>query len=271
MTDGVLLERVRAGDDDALGALLARHAPSILRFGVKMCRDEEDARDVLQDTLLAAARGIRDFRGASSLSTWLFAIARSFCIKKRRTGKHAPKSHEIEPLDATIPSRARDPETGAADRELRDALDEGIRALEPAQREVLVLRDVEGLTAPEAAEVLGISIEATKSRLHRARAELRAHLEPFLPAAEHIAPPSSGCPEIVSTFSRFLENEIDEVDCRAMQAHVSSCARCAAACDSLKHVLAMCKASPAGEVPGEIQKMIRDSIRRARGEGVTKA
>ena len=88
--DEDLLASIRAGDDVALGSLLARHAPAIYRFGVKMCRDPEDAKDVLQDTLLAAARGIREFRGASSLSTWLYTVARSFCIKKHRSSKLAP-------------------------------------------------------------------------------------------------------------------------------------------------------------------------------------
>ncbi|MEO8799703.1 MAG: sigma factor, partial [Polyangiaceae bacterium] len=70
--DEKLVAAIRAGDDAALSALLARHASAIHRFGVKMCRDPSDAEDVLQETLLAAARGIRDFRGASSLSTWLY-------------------------------------------------------------------------------------------------------------------------------------------------------------------------------------------------------
>src|SRR5512144_397113 len=83
-SDERLLEAFRAGDAGALAAMLERYAPSVLRFATKMCRDAEDANDVLQDTLLAAARGARDFRGASSISTWLYTIARSFCIKKRR-------------------------------------------------------------------------------------------------------------------------------------------------------------------------------------------
>jgi RNA polymerase sigma-70 factor (ECF subfamily) len=80
-TDTDLLTSARAGDGAALEELLLRHQPRIYRFGMKMCRDPEDASDVLQDTLLAMARTIADFRGASSLSTWLYTITRSFCIK----------------------------------------------------------------------------------------------------------------------------------------------------------------------------------------------
>src|SRR3954463_8602217 len=88
--DGLLLERARSGQQDALEQLLARHQSQVYRFGMKMCRDPEDAKDVLQDTLLSVARGVRDFRGGSSVSTWLYTIARSFCLKKRRKSKFAP-------------------------------------------------------------------------------------------------------------------------------------------------------------------------------------
>jgi len=75
-SDVELLAAARAGDRGALEALLERHEAQVYRFGMKMCRDPEDAKDVLQETLLAVARGVRDFRSASSVSTWLFPIAR---------------------------------------------------------------------------------------------------------------------------------------------------------------------------------------------------
>src|SRR5574342_169891 len=92
--DSELLEAARRGDADSLEALLARHQAQVYRFGMKMCRDPEDARDVLQDTLLAVARTVKDFRGAASVSTWLYTIARSFCIKRRRRSKFAPAQEE---------------------------------------------------------------------------------------------------------------------------------------------------------------------------------
>src|SRR6266567_6282522 len=94
LDDDKLLAEARGGRREALEELLARHQRRIYRFGLKICRDEEDAKDVLQDTLLAVARGIRDFRGQSSVSTWLYTIARSFCIKKRRRGKFAPDEEQ---------------------------------------------------------------------------------------------------------------------------------------------------------------------------------
>src|SRR5579872_1247710 len=150
-----------------MGRLLARHAPAVYRFGAKMCRDPEDAKDVVQDTLLAAARGLREFRGGASLSTWLFTIARSFCVKKRRRRVGEPTETIALDSEGTRGIAATDapPDAAAEDRELGAALEAAIAALDPMYREVLLLRDVEGLTAPEVASVLGISVDALKSRL----------------------------------------------------------------------------------------------------------
>jgi RNA polymerase sigma-70 factor (ECF subfamily) len=263
--DAELIESLRAGDERAIGVLLSRHAPAVYRFGLKMCRDPEDAKDVMQDTLLAAARGIREFRGASSLSTWLYTVARSFCIKKRRGAKGAPSaavSLEHEPLARAAPSPEILPDDAVADRELGAALEGAIASLEPMYREVLVLRDVEGLSAAEVAEVLGVSVEAVKSRLHRARVDVRAKLEPFMPAAERSAsaPSTAACPDIVALFSRYLEDEIGPDECASMQRHVASCKRCNAACNALKHTLALCRAEPRGEVPPDVQALVRKAL-----------
>jgi RNA polymerase sigma-70 factor (ECF subfamily) len=231
-----------------------------------MCRDPEDAKDVLQETLLAAARGLREFRGGSSLSTWLYTVARSFCIKKRRTSKFAPR--EVLSLDEpgavqSATSHEKGPEEAASERELAALLDEAIAGLDPANREVLVLRDVEGLTAPEVAQVLGVSVDAVKSRLHRARAEVRATLESRLPVGERpgAAAASDGCPDVVTLFSRYVEGEIGPAECTGMQRHVASCKRCNAACESLKHTLSLCKAEPAAEVPPDVQERVRAALR----------
>src|SRR5688572_29934547 len=191
ITDAELLSAARGGDKAALEKLIERHQAQVYRFGMKMCRDPEDARDVLQDTLLAMARSVRDFRGASSISTWLYSIARGACIKKRRRSKFAPE-HESS-LDAAdvreqelSDGRAR-PDEALATKEIERALEAAIEALEPMYREVLVLRDAEGLSAKEVSEVLGLSVEAVKSRLHRARLAIRERVLPML-GIETVAP-----------------------------------------------------------------------------------
>jgi len=264
--DEALLAAVRRGDEQALSTLLSRHAKAIYRFGLKLCGDPEDAKDVLQETLLAAARGMRGFREASSLLTWLYAVARSYCIKKRRRSKFAPRrilSLENDAGAANTPASHASPDEVAAGREIGQALDRAIASLEPGQREVLVLRDIEGLTATEVAEVLGLRVEAVKSRLHRARAGIRAELEPLFPPEEHArsAPAAGGCPDVVALFSRHIEGDIDHELCEEMERHVASCKRCNAACESLKRTLALCRAEQSGSVPAEIQELVRRALR----------
>src|SRR5919198_1216252 len=106
-SDEDLLANARAGDRAALERLLELHQRRVFRFGLKMCGGEDDAKDVLQETLLAAARGIHDFRGASSISTWLYTIARSFCIKRYRTSKFAPGTVRVTRRRAARGARRR--------------------------------------------------------------------------------------------------------------------------------------------------------------------
>jgi RNA polymerase sigma-70 factor (ECF subfamily) len=265
-SDAELLEAARRGDARSLESLLERHEAQVYRFGMKMCRNPEDAQDVLQDTLLAMARGIRDFRGASSISTWLYAIARSHCIKKRRHSKFAPEAERSLDTDAAreaseLPDPGRAPDEVVAGREVQRALEEAIGALEPMYREVLLLRDVEGLTAPEVAEVLGVTVQAVKSRLHRARLSVRAHVAPRLGIAEPGAAPTGNCPDVLQLFSQHLEDEISTEVCAEMERHLQSCGRCRGTCESLKRTLDLCRTVPSVRVPPAIQDSVRVAVR----------
>jgi RNA polymerase sigma-70 factor (ECF subfamily) len=259
------MEAAQRGDGEALDALLRQYQPQILRFGMKMCRHPEDAQDVLQETLFAAARTLHGFRGASSISTWLYTIARSFCIKSRRRSVFAPVVVSLEseaPLARAAPETAPDPERSLADREVAEALESAIGALEPGYREVLVLRDVEGLSAAEVAEVTGISLAAVKSRLHRARLMVRDRVAPLLaPAATLPAVGPGVCPDVVDLLSRHLEGEIDPGTCAEMERHVTACPRCQRACDSLRQTLRLCGAVPSPVVPEALKESIRQGIR----------
>jgi RNA polymerase sigma-70 factor (ECF subfamily) len=265
--DEGLLEAARAGDRAALEQLLARHQGRVYRFGLKMCRDPEDAKEVLQDTLLAVARNLKDFRGASSVSTWLYTIARSFCIKRRRRSKFAPEQEESLDMgpegEATqLADPARGPDESLAGRQIEAALEQAIGGLDPMYREVLVLRDVEGLSAPEVAEVMGLTVEAVKSRLHRARVAVREKVAPLLGVPEPAVPLAAACPDVIALFSRHLEGEISTDVCAEMERHLAACPRCRARCDSLQKTLVLCRSSPAPEVPGPVQQSVREALRR---------
>jgi RNA polymerase sigma-70 factor (ECF subfamily) len=264
-TDSELLGAARSGSGEALEALLERHEARLYRFARRLCRHREDAEDVLQESLLAAARGMRSFRGASSVSTWLYTIARSFCIKKRRRSVFAPTEVSLE-TEASLAARdlpdpGRRPDEALEASRLEAALERAIHALDRPYREVLLLRDAEGLSAAEVAGVTGLSVPAVKTRLHRARARLRETLAPFMtPRGAALAPPGRACPDIVRLFSRHLEGDVSSRTCARMEEHLAACPRCRASCDGLKQLLRMCRTAPEPDVPAELQDKVRRAV-----------
>jgi RNA polymerase sigma-70 factor (ECF subfamily) len=265
-TDADLLDEARTGSGEALEALLERHEARLYRFARRLCRHREDAEDVLQESLLAAARGLPRFRGASSIGTWLYTIARSFCIKKRRKSVFAPTEVSLD-TDAAVAAGgvadpARGPDEALEASRLEAALERGIARLERPYREVLLLRDVEGLPAAAVARVTGLSVAAVKTRLHRARAKLREALAPLMAPRGGAAPPRAAqpCPDIVRLFSRHLEGEVSARTCASMEKHLAACPRCAGACNELKEVLRMCRAAPEPMIPAEVQQRLRRAV-----------
>lgn len=254
---GELVARARKGDREALEAVLATVAPSIHRFGLRMCKNVHDAEDVLQDTLINVANHLGDFEGRSSLSSWVFALTRSACTRKRRGLKNRPPVSDD--TIAAMPDHAPTPEARAADQELASALSEALDGLSDDYREVILLRDIEGLSAPEAASSLGITVDALKSRLHRAREALRGALRPLLEPASALLP--SGCPDVALLWSRKLEGDLSQGDCSAMEKHLAICPACGAACDALKRALLACQRVRTEEVPPEIQARVKAAVR----------
>jgi RNA polymerase sigma-70 factor (ECF subfamily) len=264
-TDEELLAAARGGDPAALETLLVRYQPHLYRFGLRMCGNVEDAGDVAQESLISMARSLKDFRGDSAVSSWLYTIARRFCIKKRRRSKFAPTREDS--LDAPenraadrLVDSAPNPEQAATNQELASALNTAIAALDPSQREVLVLRDIEGLSAPEVARVLGTSVDAVKSRLHRARVFVRQQLAPAMGTTTIGTTPGPTCPDVLTLFSRHLEGEIDPGVCASLEAHLAQCRHCHDACESLKRTLAVCRQSPTPEVPASLAASIKTAI-----------
>jgi RNA polymerase sigma-70 factor, ECF subfamily len=254
---GELVTRARAGDRRALEEVLSIIAPSVRRFGLRMCRDVHDAEDVLQDTLLNVANHLGEFEGRSSLSSWVFALTRSACTRRRRGLKNRPPISD-DRLAATPDDRPT-PEDRASDQELASALSSALDGLSDDYREVILLRDIEGLSAPEAASSLGMTVDALKSRLHRAREALREALRPLLePTPAH---PPSGCPEVAVLWSKKLEGDLSQGDCAAMEKHLATCPACEAACDALKRALLACERVRTEEVPPEVQARVKAALR----------
>jgi len=264
-TDDELVAAARQGDTAALETLLVRYQPHLYRFGLRICGNVDDAGDVAQESLISMARSVRDFRGDSSVSSWLYTIARRFCIKKRRRSKFAPTREESLDAPATdvaqhLADPGPNPEQTATNRELATALTRAIDGLEPSQREVVVLRDVEGLSAPEVAKILEMSVEAVKSRLHRARVTIREQLAPTLGRPAIVPARGALCPDVLTLFSRHLEGDIDPSVCAIMEAHLAQCHHCREACESLKRTLAICRQLPTPDVPTSLAASVKAAI-----------
>lgn len=253
-----LIERARAGDRAAMEGVLASVAPSIRRFAARMCRNEADADDVLQDALLSIATHLDSFEGRSSLPSWAFTIARTACSRRRRGMKNAPA--EGEDALRSQPADGPGPEDSASSVETGELVGQALAGLPDEYREVLLLRDAEGLTAPEAAHVLGVSVDALKSRLHRARSALRESLRPVMEA--EALPRSGTCPDVVRALSEKIENDLDANACADMEKHVASCPACAHTCDAMKDALRACRSSSSAALTPEIQEQVRATIAR---------
>ena len=125
---------------------------------------------------------------------------------------------------------------------------------------MLVLRDVEGLSASDVAKVLRISVEAVKSRLHRARVAVRQELAPLCTSSALETPRGAMCPDVLTLFSQHLEGEINPSMCARMEAHLAQCTHCRDACESLKRTLAMCRELPTPEVPASLAASVKAAI-----------
>ncbi|GBC76686.1 ECF RNA polymerase sigma factor SigW [bacterium HR08] len=194
-----LVEELRAGKDEAFDLLLEVYGRRLYNFARRMCRHTEDARDVMQETLLALVRSLHAYRGEGSLQAWLFQVAANACRKMRRRGKFEPdaelpletffpgdRSHEAK---IEIPDAMSNPEDQLLRAELNARLEDAIAKLPRKYRSVLLLRDVEHLSTEETARALGLTPQAVKTRLHRARLFLREHLAPYLAAHRAAATP----------------------------------------------------------------------------------
>ncbi len=188
MEDDALLERILAGDQDAFRKLVEKYQATLVRVARYYVNSEASAEDVVQDTWIAVLKGVDRFEGRSSFKTWLFRIAAN---RARKTGT---REHRIVSVDPVSPvSSARFNEGGMwieppepftelvnaklANAEVVAACREAIRGLSEPQQSVVTLRDVEGLSTSEVAQVLDLSEANVRVLLHRGRAKIREVLE----------------------------------------------------------------------------------------------
>jgi RNA polymerase sigma-70 factor (ECF subfamily) len=179
------LEALRAGDRAEFARLVEAYSGVIYRLTVKMLENTQDAEDALQETFIKAYRALPGFDGRSSLSTWLYRIAANEALMILRRRKNLPVSidepvgEEEEQAPAQIVDWCCMPETELMSGEARVMMDKAIEALPHTLRSVFLLRDIEGLSTLETAEVLNLTEMAVKTRLSRARLRLREILSEY--------------------------------------------------------------------------------------------
>ncbi len=181
-----LVEALKRGDPEACACMIKQYAPRVYAIAIRMLNDPDDAEEVLQETFISACKNIQKFEERSALGTWLHRIATNAALMHLRKRKHREVSLD-EPIETQggedvyreVQDWTFSPDDHAMNSEIRDILEKAIAELPETLRTVFILREIEGYSTEETAQILGISVSAAKVRLHRARLRLRQLLTPY--------------------------------------------------------------------------------------------
>jgi RNA polymerase sigma-70 factor (ECF subfamily) len=194
--ESVLVEAARSGDIGAFEALVRRYDRNVFRIAQHITQNREDAEDVVQDAFLKAYQNLGQFQGQSKFYTWLVRIAVNEALmrlRRRRPERMVSIDEDVKTEEDSMPREIADwspnPEQLYTQAELKDILGKTIQGLPPSFRTVFVLRDVEGLSTEETASALELSVPAVKSRLLRARLQLRERLNKYFKRRDGDAKP----------------------------------------------------------------------------------
>ena len=182
MTESELVRAARSGDQSAFAQLVKDHQTMVYSLAYRMTGNPEDAADLTQEDFLNAWRGLSGFDGRSSLATWLYRLTSNACIDfLRKEKRHAALSMTLEDEEddqrqADLPDDRYSPQRELERKEAQEAVRQGLAALSPEHREVLILRELEGLSYTEIAQALELEEGTVKSRIARARLALRDFL-----------------------------------------------------------------------------------------------
>ena len=183
-----LIQAINSGEVDKFQDLVKRYEAKLYNFSLRMCRDPSDAEDMIQDTFLNVFRYLKNFRHETKFKNWLYKVAASTCFKKRRKSKFAPDKElsleEFLPNDEAekpdhVPQWALMPLDKLLNEELAGVINKTIITLPKKYRMVILLRDIEGFSTTETAQILNLSPSNVKVRLHRSRLYLRDKLKGY--------------------------------------------------------------------------------------------
>ena len=258
---------LKRGDDEALEQALALLQNTVFSFSMRVCGQRQDAEDTMQEVLVRSVPYLPKFDSPRALVVWLYKVAKNRCLMSRRKSKFASK--EDISLEELMPDRQQlarlgglgsvNPETVAIRSEEAHRLREAIQKLPPQYRIVLVLRDMEGLTDDEVAEITGLRSGTVRVRLHRARLFVRKELMKLgkprsrrkieavksrAVATEQSRPPR--CKAMFAELSNYLDEQIDDSLCEELEKHLDGCDPCKAFLASLQSTIENCRRLPAG-------------------------
>jgi len=259
----------RAGEprERAVPRLVEQHGGRLLALARRFCGNEEEARDLVQETFLAAWKSWDSFEGRADPGTWLYTIAARRCQRTHRPRAGAPA--ELAPLDpSALFTNARlgvapeqgDPLAALVRGEARDRLEAAIQALPLDFRLPVVLRDLVGLEVEDVARILGIEPGTVRTRLHRARLRLRTEIEAVLP--KKALPPPIFDRAVCLDLLRAKQEALDRGVAFEFPGGVV-CERCAATFDSLDWTGEVCRELGRGELPAELREWLARELARA--------
>jgi len=180
--EDILLQQARDGDSRSFDQLVKLHQSRVYSVALRLLGSPSEAEDVLQETFIALYQSLHRFRGGSKLATYLFRLATNFSLMKLRRSKRRGRdsSHLSLNVIEELPDKTASPLESLLSSEFRAVLDQQLQKLPAKDRAVVVLRDIEGLDGGQVAKILGLTLPAMKSKLHRSREFLRKNLSGYL-------------------------------------------------------------------------------------------
>lgn len=251
---------LKRGDTGAMEKAVVLLQHSVFAFSMRVCGQRQDAEDTMQDVLMKALPQLAKFDSSKALAVWLYKVAKNRCLMSRRKSKFAPKVElsleelmpdrdDFERLDGRI---SVSPEGAAIRSEQGRRLREAIRGLPPHYRIVLVLRDMEGLTDEEVAEITGLLPGTIRVRLHRARLFVRRELAKLNEGTKSNvvrrdvkgAARTRRCKKMFAGLSDYLDGQLDDFSCEEIETHLDGCQPCKKFLRSLATAIKRCQQSP---------------------------
>ena len=274
------VELLREGDDASVEQALQLLQNTVFAFSMRVCGQREDAEDTMQEVLMKSVPHLPKFDNPKALVVWLYRVAKNRCLMNRRKSKFAPE-HELS-LEALMPDRKEleqlsadgrvNPESFAIRGEQGSRLREAIQKLPPQYRIVLVLRDMEGLTDDDVAEITGVRVGTVRVRLHRARLFVRKELmRAWMPGtAKRVRPQRhtvgqnrpARCKAMFAELSDYLDEHLDDSLCEELERHMKGCQPCQTFVATLEATIEQCRNSASEGPPAKSARLREELIQQ---------